>query len=317
MADSESLATFAKEGNHKIVKLKLRRTLKGHLAKVYCMEWNANSRYMVSASQDGKLLVWDALAGNKLEVISLQSSWVMTCAYAPSGNFVACGGLDNICYIYHIKGKDPPVRPIKELSGHTGFVGCVKFIDDKKVITASGDYSCAYWDVETGQVVTEFKDHQGEVMTLSLNPTDNNLFVSAGSDTFVKLWDTRSSKPVQSFKAHEKDINTVCFFPNGNAYGTASDDFTAKLIDVRANKQLMQYSAPDIQCPISSISFTKSGQFAFTGQEDSHYTAWDTLTGEKVYSVSAHNNRVSCVSVTPDGNALCTASWDNELKIWA
>ena len=24
----------------------------------------------------------------------------MTCAYAPSGSFVACGGLDNICSIY-------------------------------------------------------------------------------------------------------------------------------------------------------------------------------------------------------------------------
>lgn len=27
----------------------------------------------------------------------------MTCAYAPSGNFVACGGLDNICSIYNLK----------------------------------------------------------------------------------------------------------------------------------------------------------------------------------------------------------------------
>jgi WD40 repeat protein len=48
--------------------------------------------------------------GNKLEVISLRSSWVMTCAFSPSGNFVACGGLDNTTYIYHIKGKDPPTK---------------------------------------------------------------------------------------------------------------------------------------------------------------------------------------------------------------
>ena len=36
----------------------------------------------------------------KVHAIPLRSSWVMTCAYAPSGNFVACGGLDNICSIY-------------------------------------------------------------------------------------------------------------------------------------------------------------------------------------------------------------------------
>ncbi len=37
----------------------------------------------------------------------LRSSWVMTCAYAPSGNSVACGGLDNICSIYSLRGRDP------------------------------------------------------------------------------------------------------------------------------------------------------------------------------------------------------------------
>jgi hypothetical protein len=30
----------------------------------------------------------------------------MTCAYAPSANFVACGGLDNICSIYNLKTKE-------------------------------------------------------------------------------------------------------------------------------------------------------------------------------------------------------------------
>ena len=54
----------------------------------------------MSASQDGKLIVWDSYSTNKVHAIPLRSSWVMTCAYAPSGNFVACGGLDNICSIY-------------------------------------------------------------------------------------------------------------------------------------------------------------------------------------------------------------------------
>jgi len=54
----------------------------------------------VSASQDGKLIVWDSYTTNKVHAIPLRSSWVMTCAYAPSGSYVACGGLDNICSIY-------------------------------------------------------------------------------------------------------------------------------------------------------------------------------------------------------------------------
>jgi guanine nucleotide-binding protein G(I)/G(S)/G(T) subunit beta-1 len=68
---AETLSQFAKDiPTQKPTKLKLRRTLKGHLAKVYAFEWNSNSRYIVSASQDGKLLVWDALTGNFLSFIS-------------------------------------------------------------------------------------------------------------------------------------------------------------------------------------------------------------------------------------------------------
>ncbi len=52
--------------------------------------------------------------------IPLRSSWVMTCAYAPSGNYVACGGLDNICSIYSLKTREGNVRVTRELPGHTG-----------------------------------------------------------------------------------------------------------------------------------------------------------------------------------------------------
>lgn len=82
------------------IQMRTRRTLRGHLSKVYAMHWGADSRNLVSASQDGKLIVWDSYSTNKVHAIPLRSSWVMTCAYAPSGNFVACGGLDNICSIY-------------------------------------------------------------------------------------------------------------------------------------------------------------------------------------------------------------------------
>ena len=50
--------------------------------------------------------VWDSYTTNKVHAIPLRSSWVMTCAYAPSANFVACGGLDNICSIYNLKTKE-------------------------------------------------------------------------------------------------------------------------------------------------------------------------------------------------------------------
>lgn len=100
---------------------------------------SSHNRYLVSASQDGKLIVWDAYTTNKVHAIPLRSSWVMTCAYAPSGSYVACGGLDNICSIYSLKTREGNVRVSRELPGHTGYLSCCRFLDDNQIVTSSGD----------------------------------------------------------------------------------------------------------------------------------------------------------------------------------
>lgn len=69
----------------------------------------------------------------QVHAIPLRSSWVMTCAYAPSGSYVACGGLDNICSIYSLKTREGNVRVSRELPGHTGYLSCCRFLDDNQV----------------------------------------------------------------------------------------------------------------------------------------------------------------------------------------
>jgi WD40 repeat protein len=141
--------------------MKKRRELEGHLHKIYAMHWSGDKRHIVSASQDGKLLVWDALTTNKERIIPMRSAWVMSCAYSPSGNFVACGGLDNTCSVYHLRQAQN--RVFRELT-HTGYLACCRFFNDKDVVTSSGDLTCALWDLEADAKVTEFSDHTGDVM---------------------------------------------------------------------------------------------------------------------------------------------------------
>lgn len=297
------------------VSLRTRKTLRGHLAKIYAMHWATDSRNLVSASQDGKLIVWDAYTTNKIHAIPLRSSWVMTCAYAPSGSFVACGGLDNICSIYSLKTREGNVRVSKELQGHTGYLSSCRFLDDSRILTSSGDMSCGLWDIESGQQTIAFQGHTGDVMSLSVGP-DGNTFVSGACDATSKLWDIRSGVCRQTFTGHESDINAVSFFPNGQAFSTGSDDATCRLFDIRADQELMMYSHDMIVCGITSVAFSKSGRLLLAGYDDFNCNVWDTLKGERVGVLTGHDNRVSCLGVTDDGLAIATGSWDSFLKIW-
>lgn len=309
------------------ITMRQRRTLKGHLAKIYALQWSNDKRHLVSASQDGKLIVWDAYSSNKVYAIPLRSSWVMTCAYSPSGNYVACGGLDNICSIYSLKGGAAQggaggaplgqiVKVSRELSAHTGYLSCCRFINDRQIITSSGDMTCMLWDIDAGVRVMEFNDHTGDVMSLSLSPNPN-LFVSGACDATAKLWDIRTGKAAQTFTGHESDINAVQFFPDGNSFATGSDDASCRLFDLRADRELNIYAHNNILCGITSVAFSKSGRLLFAGYDDYNCNVWDVLKGERVGVFAGHDNRVSCLGVSADGLALCTGSWDSLLKVWS
>jgi len=296
--------------------IKQRRTLKGHFAKIYAMHWSEQDRQLVSASQDGKLIVWQAFQTLKLAAIPLRSAWVMTCAYSPSGNLVACGGLDNICSIYNVKSKDAQIKVTKELVEHTGYLSCCRFVNDDQIVTSSGDMSCVLWDINNGTSIRTFTGHSGDVMGVSTAP-DKNTFVSGGCDTFAKFWDIRTGKCEQTFEGHTSDINAVCFFPDGKAFGTGSDDASCRLFDTRTNRELRKYTKDNIICGITSVAFSTSGRFMFAGYDDFNCYVWDTIKGRNLTVLPGHDNRVSCLGVSHDGMALCTGSWDSFLKVWA
>jgi len=301
--------------------LKQRRILKGHFGKIYAMHWSAqDSRHLVSASQDGKLIIWNGFTTNKVHAIPLRSSWVMTCAYSPSGHLVACGGLDNLCSVYRLPAqgvKEPPQKTYGELAQHEGYLSCCRFIKDDEILTSSGDSTCILWDVESKQPKAIFNDHTGDVMSLSVCDS-KAVFVSGSCDATAKLWDHRQAKAcIKTFPGHESDINSVQFFPDGEAFGTGSDDSSCRLFDIRAYQQINKYSNDKILCGITSVAFSKTGKTLFAGYDDYNTYVWDTLNGTMVEQLGGHENRVSCLGVSEDGKALCTGSWDTLLKIWA
>jgi guanine nucleotide-binding protein G(I)/G(S)/G(T) subunit beta-1 len=77
----------------------------------------------------------------------------------------------------------------------------------------------------------------------------------------------------------------------------------------------MQYSHENIHCGISSVALSVSGRYIFAGYDDFNCNVWDSLKGDKVFTLQGHENRVSCLEVSNNGMALCTGSWDSFLSV--
>lgn len=166
---------------------------------MYSLDWTPDKNRIVSASQDGRLIVWNALTSQKTHAIKLPCAWVMTCAFSPSGQSVACGGLDSVCSIFNLNSptdKDGNLPVTRMLSGHKGYVSSCQYVpeEDTHLITSSGDQTCVLWDTTTGLRTSVFGgefqsghtadvlryvwSRRGSYMCLSLHP----------SFTYVSIW---------------------------------------------------------------------------------------------------------------------------------
>ena len=316
---------------------KIRRTLKGHFGKITALHWSGNSRDCVSASQDGNLLVWNAVTSNKLQSISLKSSYVMSVGIEQSkGNMVACGGLDNLCTVYKLDAPEVAM----EMASHDGFLACIRFLSEEHLLTSSGDSTILRWDIEGGRVLDTFAEHAQDAMFICLRPGDPNVFVSGSVDTTAKIWDIRSpQQSVQTFGGHSSDINSVDFMPECNtSFASCSEDGTCRVFDMRCYNEVNRFGEEKIK-PVAnpnedgeaipeaddepvemmtSIGFSRSGRLLFAGHSDSSLMAFDVLSDKTTpaFTISqAHDGHVSCVGVSPNGDALCTGSWDTNLKV--
>ena len=310
-----------------------RKYLKGHYGNVYSVHWSADNERVISASQDGTLIVWNGQTQNKISLIPLRCSWVMSCAFdqtTPKSTTVACGGLDNVCTIYvGDSDSDNPYAngPKAELVGHDGYVSCCRFATADKIITSSGDQSCAIWDITNERRVASFTGHTSDVMYTSINPTNSNVFASSSCDMQARVWDSRAPQySTHEFWGHDGDVNCVEFFSDGNTIVTGSDDASLRLWDLRSGKEFATFASDQCMTGVTSLAVSHSGGLIFSGHDDYNCNVWSTLEPDKpptpliakaYYSHHPHKSRLSCLGISPDGSALCSGSWDTNIIIWA
>jgi guanine nucleotide-binding protein G(I)/G(S)/G(T) subunit beta-1 len=94
----------------------------------------------------------------KEQLVSVRIPWIMACAFAPSSRLFACGGMDNICSVFSVGSRNVQ----QELRGHEGYISGVRFVDDSRVFTSSGDMTCRLWDASTAKEICVFRGHRND-----------------------------------------------------------------------------------------------------------------------------------------------------------
>ncbi|KAJ3597017.1 hypothetical protein NHX12_003417 [Muraenolepis orangiensis] len=190
--------------------MKTRRTLKGHGNKVLCMDWCKDKRRIVSSSQE--------------HAVTMPCTWVMACAYAPSGCAVACGGLDNKCSVYPLsldKNENLAAKK-KSVAMHTNYLSACSF--------TNSDMQCRLYDLRADREVAIYSKESIIFGVSSVDFSLSGRLLFAGyNDYTINVWDVLKGTRVSILFGHENRVSTLRVSPDGTAFCTGSWDHTLRV----------------------------------------------------------------------------------------
>jgi len=124
------------------------RTLSGHTSYVRTCAVSPDGSFVVSASVDKTLKIWDAKTGRERATLEGHTREVFVCAVSPDGSFVVSASNDKTLKIWDAKTGQERAT----LRGHTDRVSaCAVSPDGSFVVSASNDQTLKLWDTKTGQ----------------------------------------------------------------------------------------------------------------------------------------------------------------------
>jgi U4/U6 small nuclear ribonucleoprotein PRP4 len=157
--------------------------------------------------------------------------------------------------------------------------------------------------------------HKG-VYSAAFHP-DGSLLGTCGLEGGLRLWDMRSGRAVMTMEnAHVGTATCVDFSGDGRVMASGGADNTVKIWDLRAKR--MSYLIPAHLGLVSGAKFAGGGgDVLVTSSFDRTVKVWSARRGWALLkSHSEHDDKVTCVTCTPDARCMASACYDKTWKLW-
>nr|AEE63537.1 unknown [Dendroctonus ponderosae] len=198
------------------------RSLSGHSQAIQDLALSSNSKYVISASWDSTIRLWDVEKGNTIRTFKGHTSDVNSVALSPDNRQIVSGSRDKTIKLWNTVGECKYTFPD---SSSQDWISCTRFSPLQKetlIVSGGWDKKVRVWNLEKCSMKTQLGGHTGAVYTITISP-DGSLCASGGKDGVAMLWDVNEGRHLYSIAA-QSAINCLCFSPSHYWLCAATDD---------------------------------------------------------------------------------------------
>jgi len=278
--------------------------------RVRYVEFSPDGKWLVTASGDYTVRLWNADNGKLITVLQGHTDEVSHATFSPDGKWLVTASRDKTARLWDADSG----KLIAILQGHTDYVSHATFTPDgKRVVTASLDNTARLWNVNSGELIATLQGHKSRVTHAEFSP-DGKWVVTASPDNTARLWDANSGELIAILQGHVGEVNYAEFSPDSKRVVTASNDYTARLWNVNSGELIaILQGHTDF---IIHAEFNPDGKLLVTASSDKTARLWDADNGKLITILQGHTNKVTHATFSPDGKRLVTASSDNTARLW-
>jgi WD40 repeat protein/serine/threonine protein kinase len=274
-----------------------------------------DSRFVLSASYDDTLKLWEVATGHCLRIFKGHTSSVNSVCLSADNRFALSGSSDHTLKLWDITTG----RCLRTLAEHTDWVFSVCLSADSRfALSGSYDRTLKLWDITTGRCLRTLAGHTSPVNSVCLS-ADGRFALSGSHDRTVKLWEVATGRCLHTLTGHTDWISSVCLSADSRFALSGSRDQTLKLWEVATGRCLRTLT--EHTSPVCSVCLSTDGRFALSGSHDRTAKIWEVATGRclhtlKGYTSKGYTSEVNSVCLSGDCRFVLVGSENRTLKLW-
>ena len=255
------------------------------------------SKYVISASWDNTLKVWDLQSGEILRTLTGHSDSVNAVAITSDSKYVISGSRDKTLKVWDLQTGEI----LRTLTGHSRWVLAVAVTADSKyVISGSPDKTLKVWDLQTGEILRTLTGHSRWVLAVAVT-ADSKYVISGSPDKTLKVWDLQTGEILRTLTGHSHSVRAVSTTPDSKYVISGSDDNTLKVWDLQTGEILRTLTGQ--RSRIYGVAITPDSKYVISGSGDNTLKVWDLQTGEVIATFTG-DRQISCCAVANDGVSI-------------